>query len=587
MYLTIQFLPDILVFTLIPFTIIGYMISGYYVILAPGKLYNTLVSEDWNQFRGEMVKFLMVATVVLCIKVLRGILRESSANLLRLRLTSAIHNFYFADSGRTGDYSTPPYYRLISEETADNPDQRIVTDVRDFSVSLFDILAGGRSQGQDSGGLLEAAASLLFYSNKTLLRTGWYGILVAYVWSFLVSLITVFVINRTSPVVFRQEKLEADFRYCHAEFRQHAEEVALMRGAAFEHRKLTGNLERAVSNTWSVILRHIFLNFVQYGFAYYISLIMYLTLALAIHSNVFEASNVAFSSTMTPGEKAQWISQTGGIFMQLLFSFTMFVQLGTIGSEFVSYVNRISVLIDSLEEESAIRQRPADNPDTEPLMLAVSEEAQGYARGPSSDAIRIQNLEVQPGGVRTVGPVSFTLQKGQWLLLDGRTGSGKTSVVKVLRGLWSPSSGTVEMPNDQHSVMFVPQKPYISPGICSLRELVTYPEQCRGTIEEINRVSTALQEVGWRRGLHGQSLDFRTEWSRQLSPGETQLIAASRVVFHGPSFVILDEPTASLDVTSEARVMRALRRAGVSALTVGHSPSLRQLHDGIIFLEQR
>ncbi|CAN8065126.1 unnamed protein product [Agarophyton chilense] len=575
--------PDMVVMLCLPLMILAYMVGGYFVILAPGKLYNTLVSEDWPLFRSEMTKYALIATAVLLVKVLRGVLRESSANYLRLRITDAIHSLYFANRTHANKYGPPAYYKLIAEDVIDNPDQRIVADARDFSVSLLDILAGGRSQGQDTGGCLEAVASLLLYSNKTLIRTGWFGIIVAYLWSALVSLGTVYAINCTSPVVFRQEKLEADFRYRHAEFRRHFEEIAMLRGGPLERERLSSNLDMAVSNTWTVISRHVFLNFVQYGFGYYVSLIMYLALALAIYSNVFDSSSVAFSSDMTPGEKAQWISQTGSIFMQLLYSFTMLVQLGTVASEFISHVNRLAALVSVLEEEPMPQLSTVESPDTEPLMSRTSHDS-NHSPSSTTDSIQVEELVVQPGGSTIVGPISFTLEKGRWVLLDGRTGTGKTSIVKVLRGIWTPSSGMIRMPQDQTSVIFVPQTPYITSGFCSLRELVTYPKRCCGSIEETNRVSTALEEVGWCRGLHGECLDLKTDWSCQISPGEAQLIAASRVLFHRPSFVILDEPTASLDVVSEARVMTALKRGGISSLTVAHSPSLRQLHDQIVTL---
>lgn len=561
--------------------ILLYMVCGYYVILAPGNLYNDLVSENWKMFRADIISFTMWATAVLTVKVIRGVLREASANLLRKRLTDAIHGLYFGEADHEMGYGASPYYRLITERKVDNPDQRIVADAREFSSSFFNILAGGSAQGADTGGMLEAAASVLFYSYKTLLRTGWYGVLIAYAWSFIVGIGSIFVINRTSPVVFHQERLEADFRYGHAELRRCAEEVAFMRGGPFEKRKMSERLDKAVGNKWTVISRHFFLNLVQYGFSYYVSLVMYLAIALAVHTNVFANSGTSFSSQMTPGEKAQWVAQTGGIFIQLLFSFTMVIQLGTAISSFVTNANRVSSIIDELDEGCRGSGYTPHPEEQEPLM----EQRDGLVVSDVSEGIAAQNLCLRPSAATKIGPVSFSVRKGQWVLIQGRTGSGKSSILRALRGLWAPVAGTMQMPTDDGALMFIPQVPYIPCGNCTLRELVMYPDCTAGSEQEAERVASALRAVGWKRGDSRRVLDVQEDWSVRLSPGEAQLLAAARVLVKRPVYAVMDEPTSSLDRASEERVFSALKESGVSALTVGHGQALPALHDTVISIE--
>lgn len=573
-------------FSLIPIAILAYLVGGYYLILAPGNLYNAIVSEDWNLFWNQITYYAAISTSVLLVKVIRGFLRETASNFMRKRLTTVLHRLYFAHPNHALAHGPSPYYQMLLQKNIDNPDQRIVADARDFATSFFNIVAGGQAVGSDSGGLIEASASLLLYSNKTLLRTGWYGVLVAYVWSFFVAIVSIFVINRTSPVVFRQEQLEADFRFRHAELRRNAEEVALTRGAPFEHRKLTMCLERAVDNMWIVIRRHVFLNMVQYGFGYYISLVMYLALALAIHTYVFESSGVSFSSDMTAGEKAKWISQSGGIFIQLLYSFTMIVQLGTAISSFASNANRLSSFLDALTEISEVPFSGEDDSDIEPLVLGRRLAVSKIIYGDTADGITAQDISVEIEGEVHIGPVSFSIKKGDWVLINGESGSGKTSIIRVLRGLWAPSCGTIQVPLDEDAMMFLPQVPYISPGLFSLRELIMYPNISDKSMEEWSRISLALQEVGWSRGDMRKCIDKREAWSTRLSPGEAQLIGICRVLVKRPCYAVLDEPTSSLDIESERRVMRALKEAGISAVTVAHSESLAALHDRVITMQR-
>lgn len=551
--------------------------AGYYVILAPGNLYNALVSEDWNMFRKGILNYAIAASAVLVLKVLRGLLRESAANLLREKLTTRLHDLYFGSSDLEAAYGASPYYQIATERRVDNPDQRIATDSRDFSSSLINILCG--PYGQDVGGVLEATASILLYTRTTWLRTGWFGLTTGYLWSFIVSLVSIFVINRTSPFVFKQEQLEADFRYSHAHLRRHAEEIAFLRGAPFEHRSLDNHLRQVIRNKWKVIFRHFYLNFIQYGFSYYISIVMYITLAVAVHTNAF-----SFSSTLTAGEKAKWISQTGSIFIQLLFSFTMFINLGTPVSDFVANVDRLSVLLDALQGSSSAKPLSRGHPDTEPLLHEDGEAEKMMVFHDETEGISADHVFIHPSEERSIGPISFNLKKGQWLLIKGETGSGKTSILRVLRGLWAPSRGTVRIPNDEKTISFVPQMAYISLGEHSLREVVMYPNRCTGDESETERICEALQAVGWRRGVGREDVESRENWATQLSPGETQLLAACRVIVARPTYAILDEPTASLDSDSERRVLRAIRELGVSAITVGHSQSLPAQHDHVIYI---
>lgn len=576
--------PDVSLFAFIPFAVLLYMVGAYYLILAPGNLYNALVSEDWVMFRKKITSFSLWATFVLVMKVTRGMLRESSANYMRKRLTAKLHDLYFGKADQEMAYGASPYYRASIERKLDNPDQRIVADAREFSSSLVNIVAGGSEMGADTGGLLESSASIVFYSYKTLLRTGWYGILVAYLWSMIVGLLSIYVINRTSPAVFKQEMLEADFRYGHTELRRYAEEVAFMRGAPFEKRKLSRRLDRAVSNMWVVIVRHVFLNFVQYGFGYYISLVMYLALALAVHTNVFSGPGTTFSSDMTPGEKAQWISQTGGIFIQLLFAFTMAIQLGTAISVFVTNTSRVSTLIAELKKNTYGRD---DGTDTalQPLISRDYYNGPNAIDGDVSAGIAADDLCLHLGSKTKIGPISFSMKEGEWLLIDGPSGSGKTSILRALRGLWIPSSGSTRIPTDENAVMFVPQVPYISSGMCSLRELVVYPQRCSHSAEETSRVVSALMAVGWRRGDPRNVVDTVEEWSARLSPGEAQLVAIARVLERRPRYAVLDEPTSSMDSASEKRVLSALKEAGVCVLTVGHRRSLPALHDRVVSIK--
>lgn len=606
--------PDLFLFFVLPVIIAVYVYAGYLVILAPGSLYQSIVAGDVDAFRAAMVSYAALASALLFVKVLRGALRESCALVLRNRIAHALHKFYVTEHpshtagerSEQSNRSAPPYYTLADGSIIDNPDQRVVSDAREFASSLFEIIAGGSAMGGDSGGIVEAGGSVVWYTIATARRTGWVGIVAAYGWSAAVAVVTVAIINIVSPWVYKQEELEAKLRYGHVALRRCAEQIAFLRGGHFERRKLNEQLDRCVSNAWVVIQRHAYLNLVQYGFAYYVSLVMYGAIGLAIFSNVMESSSSSFSSSMSPGEKAKWISQTGGVFIQLLFAFTSLVQLGTTVTGFVANASRLCQFVEFVQPKRD-KLKPAGSVLPAAHEQNVSSTDSGYGRkyheetcsllrshcpsdgeSPSksnwqkNDMLEVRGLTVKVGQERLIGPVTTGVRRGQMVLLDGPSGCGKSSVLRVLRGLWNAGEGAFAFSCDASDVAFLPQLPYIGEN-CSLRELITYPELPVCSPLETDRAVEVLSQCGWKLRVDGGLLDSKEmAWHERLSPGEAQKLAIARVLFHQPELTIMDEPTSSLDADSEELIFSSLRKANMSILTTGHNSNVHKFHDSVV-----
>lgn len=585
-----RLIPDVFLACCLPLIIAAYVCGGYYLILAPGTLYAALVANNRADFGKQFSRYAMLAVGVLLIKVVRGALRESCSLILRDRLTRALHSLYVVEGD---DKAAPPFLLLADGQLIDNPDQRVVSDVRDFASAVFQIMGGGAGGGSDSGGVIEASGSIVWYSMKTAERTGWIGIATAYGWSAIVAVVTVFIVNLTAPWVFRQEQLDAELRYGHVALREHAEEVAFLRGGAAEKDALNSALSRTIANGWAVIERHVYLNFVQYGFGYFVSLVMYAAIGVSIFSDLMSASSSSFSNDMSPGEKAKWISQTGGVFIQLLYSFTTVIQLGTATTAFVTNTTRVSQLADTLQAHHGgnlfrqVRQDEAGGSESEAFLCSRGYDSTGAGSSGTDggEVIFADELVLNVGERRPIGPFSLRVEAGQRLLLNGPSGTGKTSILRAFRGLVAPQSGVFGVPNQSGSVLFSPQRPYIPAGR-TLRELVVYPKPpCYSSVEE-ESVLTALRAVGWRKGLTVPLLDAcDVRWASTISPGESQMISAARVLWHRPQFAILDEPTSALDSPTERRIFGALRDAGISILTAGHGEGLPQLHDAVVTIE--
>jgi ABC-type uncharacterized transport system fused permease/ATPase subunit len=613
---------------LLPAVIAVYVAAGYRLVLAPGTLYEALVAGEKGRFLAAFRAYVALAVFVVAVKVGRAALREGCALLLRERLGRALHGMYVSEGGgeRGGDgqregSEVPPYYWVNAGEgkqSVDNPDQRVVNDVRDFAAAAFEIVCGGSGDGGsgDSGGVLEATGSVAWYTFAVARRTGWPGVAVAYGWSLVVGAVTVGMVNFVSPWVFEAERLDARLRYAHVGLRDCAEGVAFLRGGDRERGRLDERLRAAVRNGWVLVHRHVYLNAVQIGFGYFVSLVMYGAIGLAVFSDVLADGVAGFSADMQPGDKAKWVSQTGGVFIQLLYSFTTFIQLGTVMTAFVANTARVTQVVDALEEQRRGKGRDTswrrrwrqqrggriseqdkvsllgdtmsgNNEDPEATAEAEAGTDADSDAAASESSLFAQDLVVRipgPGG-REVGPVDLRVEPGTWVMLAGQSGSGKTSVLRALRGLWAPTAGRVGVsglrePGDD--VMFSPQTPYIPDGM-TLRELVMYPDRPSCSVDETFGVAAALAAVGWRGGVGAALLDDGSAgWAARLSPGERQLVSAARVVRRRPRFAVLDEPSSALDNESESRMFAALRATGAGVLAAGHKDALRRACDAVV-----
>ncbi|MTD54641.1 dipeptide ABC transporter ATP-binding protein [Amycolatopsis pithecellobii] len=195
--------------------------------------------------------------------------------------------------------------------------------------------------------------------------------------------------------------------------------------------------------------------------------------------------------------------------------------------------------------------------------------------------------------------VNFTVGQGESVGLVGETGSGKTTIARLITGLTRPDSGTVEINDVDQSdgsrrrtrqlhrlVQMVFQDPYASlnPALtvgATLREALAV----RGKIDDPSeRVPALLAEVGLPASYAG----IRPV---ALSGGERQRIAIARAIAVQPRLLICDEPVAALDVSAQAHVLELLRtirrHAGISMLFITHDLAVvRQMTERVVVLHR-
>lgn len=193
--------------------------------------------------------------------------------------------------------------------------------------------------------------------------------------------------------------------------------------------------------------------------------------------------------------------------------------------------------------------------------------------------------------VRAVDGVSLSVAPGELVALYGPSGSGKTTLLMLIAGLLVPDSGSVTVGGREVSALsarerahyrrselgFIRQSLDLIPGVraddnAALKLLAT-----SGRREAQRRVAPLLE----RLGLNGQAL----RRAEQLSMGERQRVMIARALSTGPSLVLADEPTGSLDTDRGQEVLDLLSEVchehGVSVLLVTHDPGAAVVADHV------
>ena len=501
---------------------------------------DAIQQKDWHGFLWSLVVFCLIATPYVLVAAFNGYLNQ----VLQIRWRKSMTDDF------VGRWLSPAQHfrmRLVSGP-ADNPDQRISDDIHQFVGNTMVLGIGFFGNFLRLAIFLQVlwAMSTAFPMTSFGLSFNVPGYLVwlAVLYAGAGTAITYIIGRRLVSLKYNQERFEANFRFGMARIRENSEQIALLGGERAERAALGERYESILANVYGVVRLQLNLTFFSQFFGLFSSVFPFLLLGPAF-----------FFGTATYGV----LMKAVGTFGRVQDGLTWFADSFQLLANYRAIVQRLV----SFEEVMARSDAAA---------AALPNIA---TRSTSGEAFAAEGVVVSlPDRTPLSSVPAFSLRAGDRVLLSGRSGAGKTTILRAFSGVWPYGEGKVEVPDGTRTLV-LPQRSYLPQG--TLRQAISYPRTLDAYPDAA--VRDALAAVGL--APLAAELDHADNWPQRLSGGEQQRVGVARALLSKPDWLFLDEATSALDEAGEADLYRTLferlPEAGIVSIT--HRPTLDALHN--------
>lgn len=250
------------------------------------------------------------------------------------------------------------------------------------------------------------------------------------------------------------------------------------------------------------------------------------------------------------------------------------------------------------------------------MPLTPSTEMCGTRKPPTPLPVRLTNLGFfykSNSGRPVLRGVSFEVQPGDCLAIVGHSGCGKSTVISLLLGLYTPSRPTawraespltfagiphedVDIGHLRSMMAYVPQAPFLFPA--SIAENISYGLSESSPLRRIHNVMAAASAAGLHDFILSLPEGYNTnvgEGGQALSGGQAQRLSIARALARKPRLLVLDEPTSALDAESSEMIRQTMQSladrsrggyGGMAIVVVTHSKEMMAIADRIVVLEE-
>ncbi|KAI1495401.1 ABC transporter transmembrane region 2-domain-containing protein [Biscogniauxia mediterranea] len=527
-----------------------------------GAIVKALVKGSGKEFLTRIVWWMLIAVPATFTNSMLSYHQAELSLKYRTRLTQYIHDKYL---------SKLTFYGISAlDDRIKNPDQLIAVDVAKFSNSLAELYSN----------LAKPLLDMTIYTWSLSKSVGGEGVVFM---SLLVQLSANVMRALTPPFgkyVADEARLEGEFRFQHSRLIDHSEEVALYHGHEAEKDTLDKGYFTLIKHV-NYILRRRFYHGVMEDFV-----IKYFWGALGLllcSVPVFFKLPGQLAGTVSMGDRTEtfvtnrrMLLSASDAFGRIMFSYREIMELA-------GYTSRVASLLEVMDDIQAGRfeKKLVSSSGTEDNEAVLK----GRGKVVESKDIRFIDVPIiSPNGDVLVKALSFSLKQGDHLLVVGPNGCGKSSLFRILGGLWPVYGGTVYKPPFT-DIFYIPQRPYLSRG--NLRQQITYPDslrsvRARGVTDSQLMDILKILSLEHLVELYPEGWDAEAEWRDVLSGGLQQRVAMARLFYHKPRYAILDECTSSVTLETEKVMYDTAKALGITLMTVSHRRSLWKYHSKIL-----
>jgi putative ATP-binding cassette transporter len=450
------------------------------------------------------------------------------------------------------------YYQLnLVPGDHSNPEYRMADDLRlsveapvEFAIGVFSAVISAITF---IGVLWFIGGELTIPVGSTMLRIPGFLVIAAFVYAVLASGSMVSIARGFVVVAENKNQAEAEYRYALTRLRENGESIAMLGGENEERAGLDAAFT-TVRRRW----RDLMMQYIR------TTIVSQTSSGVAPIIPILLCAPKYVGGTLTLGE----VMQAASAFVIVQTAFNWLVENYPRLADWTASARRLASLLVSLD-----RLERADREETTGRIVRKQAE---------DGALRLRDLSVTLNdGSAVVNEADVAITPGEKVLVVGESGTGKSTLVRAIAGLWPWGAGEILMKLE--GLFLMPQQPYVPLG--TLRRAATYPLSPEAVDDAV--VRKTVEEVGLGHFL--DRLDEDTRWEHMLSGGEKQRLAFARVLIHRPNIIVMDEATAALDSLSQEQLMRLLleRLPEATIVSVGHRAELEAFHTRKLVLEYR
>jgi vitamin B12/bleomycin/antimicrobial peptide transport system ATP-binding/permease protein len=531
-------------------TVLFYLAAAYGM-----NLWNRVIFDALERRDGGTVLYLSLIYAPLLAASVAVMVLQVYARMTTQRHWRAWLNNHLLDrwlkSGR--------YYQLnLVGGDHENPEYRIADDVRVATEAPMEFATGLLTAILSAATFIVVlwtiGGSLTFSVAGVTLTIPGFLVVAAVIYAALASGSMVFIGRRFVSVSENKNQAEAEYRYVLTRLRENGESIAVLGGEEEERSTVDGALI-SVLRRWRQICFQTMRTTIVSQTSGYIAPVLPIILC----------APKFLDGSMSLGQ----VMQAASAFTIVQAAFNWLVDNYPRLADWTASARRVASLMVSIDA------------------LERAEEGEGVSRIERSEgtgaALRLSNLSVTlDTGKAVVKDAEVDIAPGERVLVAGESGTGKSTLVRAISGLWPWGEGRVEVANGA-KMFLMPQRAYVPVG--TLRRAAMYPEPAES--KNIEDIADALKRVGLKHLV--DRLEEQAAWDQTLSGGEKQRLAFARILLHRPDIVVLDEATSALDPESQDKLMELLTTelGATTIVSVGHRPELEAFHSRKIVLERR